>query len=101
MRSRVLAAAVAAAAARVRETERLMRRTLRHRIAAHADWVKLTRQGCMHRCRRHVDTQSTDADGAGTEARAELVQRQEYLDTTNAKNIPNIFNLIGRRSKRL
>ena len=64
MRSRVLAAAVAAAAARVRETERLMRRTLRHRIAAHADWVKLTHQGCMHRCRRHVDTQSTDADGA-------------------------------------
>ena len=39
-------------------------RQLRHRIAAHADWVKLTRQGCMHRCRRHVDTQSTDADGA-------------------------------------
>ena len=31
----------------------------------------------------------------------ELVQRQEYLDTTIAKNIPNIFNLIGRRSKRL
>ena len=32
---------------------------------------------------------------------SELVQRQEYLDTTIAKNIPNIFNLIGRRSKRL
>ena len=39
-------------------------RQLRHRIAAHADWVKLTHQGCMHRCRRHVDTQSTDADRA-------------------------------------
>ena len=31
----------------------------------------------------------------------ELVQRQEYLDTTIAKNIPNIFNLITRRSERL
>ena len=33
--------------------------------------------------------------------RVELVQRQEYLDTTIAKNIPNIFNLITRRSERL
>ena len=32
---------------------------------------------------------------------AELVQRQEYLDTTIAKNITNIFNLITRRSERL
>jgi hypothetical protein len=31
----------------------------------------------------------------------ELVQRQEYLDTTNAENIRNIFDLITRRSERL